>query len=100
LQVPEDTDASHYIFSKWNDSYLRKYGPYNGNDVTEAQSMVWDKEATKEAKEGGPFTRDNSFPLSLKEFTIPFGKFFVFDAKEFLHAGGPGKSSMIHTLTD
>jgi hypothetical protein len=60
--------------------------------------MVWDKEATKEAKEWAPpSSKEDSFPISLKEMKIPFGKFFVFDAKEFLHAGGPGKSFMILT---
>ena len=63
--------------------------------------MVWDKEATKEAKESYsdlfPPSIKEDFPIPLKEMKIPFGKFFVFDAKEFLHAGGPGKSFMILT---
>ena len=96
MQVPEETDASHYIFSNWNESYHDQYGSYNGDDVTEEQSMVWDKKATKEATEWTPIRKDG-FPIPLKEMKIPFGQFFVFDAKEFLHAGGPGKSSMILT---
>ena len=98
MQVPETTDLSHYIFSVWNDSYNSKYiNLPNEDDVTEAQSMVWDKEATKEAKECVPPSIKEDFPIPLKEMKIPFGKFFVFDAKEFLHAGGPGKSFMILT---
>lgn len=95
MQVPEDPDAAHYIFAVWNDHYdLQSNSEYNKGDVTEEQSMIWDKEATQKAIDEGPI---NDFPIPLKEMKIPFGKFFVFDAKEFLHAGGPGKSSMILT---
>ena len=33
------------------------------------------------------------FPLKGKRFTIPFGSFFVFNARKYLHGGGPGKDS-------
>ena len=97
MQVPEQIEASQDLFKAWHEDYIYKYDSYDRDHVIEEQSLIWDKEATKEAKEWAikehnDSFAEGSFPIRLKEMKIPFGKFFVFDAKEFLHAGGPGKS--------
>ena len=40
------------------------------------------------------------FPLQGKMFTIPVGSFFVFNARKFLHGGGPGKNIRPIDLTN
>jgi hypothetical protein len=71
---------------------------FGDNEVTEELSMKWDQIATKKIKTqyggggvggGGAASR---FPIPLKKLEIKFGSAFVFNAKNYLHAGGPGKS--------
>ena len=56
--------------------------------VEEEESSKWDEEAAMQVRKDGAST---VFPMPVKEYKIYYGNAFAFDAKEFLHAGGPGK---------
>lgn len=54
------------------------------------ESVEADSDAADKVKLNYPTAE---FPLKGKMFTIPFGSFFVFNARKYLHGGGPGKDS-------
>lgn len=51
------------------------------------KSVEVDSDAADKVKLNYPTA---GFPLKGKRFTIPFGSFFVFNARKYLHGGGPG----------
>ena len=78
---------------------------FGDNEVTEELSIKWDQIATQQIKSqygggGGGGGARRRIPIPLKKLEIEFGRAFVFNAKNYLHAGGPGKSLSATCPTD
>jgi hypothetical protein len=82
---------------EWHDHYvLESKKSEEDHETTVEESKRWDKTATSKIRR--KYIK-GSFPIGLDELKIPYGSAFIFNAKEDLHAGGPGKSGFI-LLTD
>ena len=104
IYVPDSADHTmgRSLLLNWCDSYNDSSNTYTESEVVPKELLLeWDQTAAQKAKEeelmeqrrDNPslsLSLDDVFPIELEEYKIKFGQAYVFDAKTYLHAGGPG----------
>ena len=91
MQIPQDPEVASSILRYWYELYSQRVYLLKKEErkLTKELSLQFDQEATAEIKLKYPYI---TFPIELEKKNIPVGRALLFDAHDYLHAGGPGKT--------